>query len=330
MIRAISVLACGVLALAAGPARARPLPGDQEAVIDGGLGPLHGALLVPDRWQAGPAVLMIPGSGAVDRDGSAPAEGMVGATLRRLAEGLEEAGFPSLRIDKRCIGQSASACPGEDKLTVETYVDDAVAWARYLKARPGVSCVALLGHSEGALIAAMAAARIPTCGLISISGVGRPFDQVLEGQIRASGAGPAVLAEVAGIDGALRAGRTVADVPPMLMGLYRPSVQPYDISEFAISPTAAMAQVRAPVLILQGTTDLQVGVADAQALADAHPGARLVILDGVNHILKRAPPGRAANFATYANPSLPLAPGVLPPIVAFLRDAAADAAEAWP
>jgi pimeloyl-ACP methyl ester carboxylesterase len=331
MIRGLLAHLLGVpalVALAWAPALAGPLPGDQEVMINGGFAPLHGALLIPDGWQAGPAVLMIPGSGAVDRDGSAPAQGLVSNELRRLAEGLEGAGFPSLRIDKRCFGQSALACPGEDRLTVQTYVEDAVAWARFLKARPGVTCIALLGHSEGALIATIAAARIPTCGLISIAGVGRPFDQVIEGQIKASGADPTLLAKVAEIDGELRAGRRVAQVPPMLMGLYRPSVQPYDISEFAVSPTAAIAQVAAPVLILQGTTDLQVSVADAQALADAHPGARLVILDGVNHVLTRAPPDRAANFAAYANPNLPLAPGVMAPIVTFLRDAAAQAAPA--
>ncbi len=304
-------------------ASAAPLPGDREATIDGGIAPLHGAFLVPDGWGGGPAVLMIPGSGNVNRDAASPAAGFNGNDLRLLAQGLENAGIASLRIDKRCIGESALACPGEAKLTFESYVADAVAWARYLQSQPGVTCVVLLGHSEGALVAAMAADRLRTCGLVSISGAGRPLDQVIEEQIRNSGAGATVMAKVAEIDAELRAGRQVANVPPVLMSLYRPSVQPFVISEYAISPTAAIAAVRAPVLILQGTTDLQVSVTDAQALADAHPGSRLVLLDGVNHVLKAAPADRGANFATYADAGLPLAPGVLEPILAFVKAAAA-------
>jgi pimeloyl-ACP methyl ester carboxylesterase len=179
--------------------------------------------------------------------------------------------------------------------------------------------VVLLGHSEGALIAALAAARMPVCGVVSISGVGRPFYQVLEDQIRASGVPPALAARVTEIDNALRAGRMVDDVPPPLMGLYRPSIQPYTMSEFAVSPTAAIAAVRAPVLIMQGSTDLQVRVEDARALAAARPGSALIILEGVNHILKTAPYERRANLATYADPNLPLAPGVVDPIVSFIR-----------
>jgi pimeloyl-ACP methyl ester carboxylesterase len=313
-----ALLACLVLV---SPAGAAPLPNDHEVAIDGGIASLHGALLRPKGWSGGPGVLMIPGSGAVDRDASSPAQGFYGNDLRLLAEGLEAAGVLSLRIDKRCIADSAPACPGEDKLRLQTYVDDAVAWARFLKAQPGVTCVALLGHSEGALIVALAAARVATCGVISISGMGRRFDQVLEAQIKASGAAPAILTRVADIDQTLRAGRLAPDVPPILMNLYRPSVQPFLISEFAADPLAAIAAVKAPVLIVQGTTDLQVSVADAQALAAAHPDAELVLVEGANHVLKSAPPDRRANFAAYADPDLPLAPGVLDPIIDFVKAA---------
>jgi pimeloyl-ACP methyl ester carboxylesterase len=319
-----ALLALVLAALCVAPALADPLPGDQEVTVSGGFGGLlHGALQIPPGWRSGPAVLMIPGSGNVDRDAAAPAQGFFGNDLRLLAQGLADGGIPSLRIDKRCIAQSAPACPGESHLTIGAYVDDAVAWAQFLGSRPGVTCVALLGHSEGALVAALAAARVQTCGLVSISGVGRPFYQVLEEQVRASGVPPALVTRVVEIDNELRAGGRVGNIPPQLMGLYRPSVQPYVISEFAVSPTNAIAAVKAPVLIMQGTTDLQVRVEDARALADARPGSELIILDGVNHILKVAPYERAANLATYADPNLPLAPGVVDPIISFIRASAA-------
>jgi hypothetical protein len=80
------------------------------------------------------------------------------------------------------------------------------------------------------------------------------------------------------------------------------------------------------VLVLQGQSDLQVGEADARLLKQADPRAELVLLPGVNHVLKTAPAAdRRANVATYADPSLPLAPGVVDAIAQFLAGAAPSA-----
>ena len=117
----------------------------------------------------------------------------------------------------------------------------------------------------------------------------------------------------------LEAGRTVADTPPALAALFRPSVQPYLISWLPLDPAALLAAYDGPVFIGQGTTDLQITVTDAQALAAADPNATLKLWDGVNHVLKTAPAELAANMATYADPALPLAPGVTEDVGAFIR-----------
>ena len=85
-------------------------------------------------------------------------------------------------------------------------------------------------------------------------------------------------------------------------------------------PTDAIAAVTAPVLILQGQTDLQVTEEDARHLAAAaRRGTTLVLLPGVNHVLKTAPADRAGNVATYADPARPLDPAVMPAILTFLK-----------
>jgi pimeloyl-ACP methyl ester carboxylesterase len=122
----------------------------------------------------------------------------------------------------------------------------------------------------------------------------------------------------------LRAGRTFANVPEPLAPLFRPSVQPYLISQLNLDPAQAIGAVRAPTLIMQGGHDLQVGVTDAQRLRAARPDARLVILDGVNHVLKDAPAERGANLATYADPALPLNPAVVSLITEFVRGLPAE------
>jgi alpha-beta hydrolase superfamily lysophospholipase len=292
-----------------------------EVSVDGGQAPLYGSLLTPTGAKPGPAVLLIAGSGPTDRDGNSTVPGVKPASLKLIAQGLAAAGVRSLRYDKRAIAKSAPAAVREADLRFTTAVDDAVLFARLLKARPGVTCVIILGHSEGALVAALAAQKVATCGVIEVSGLGRPFGVVLREQMAAQPL-PASLRQQmeAGLT-ELEHGRQVANIPG-LEALFRPSVQPYLISQLTIDPAKALADVKAPVLILQGDNDLQISVVDARLLSAAQPDARLEILPDMNHVLKAAPRDRAGNLATYADPDLPLAPGVMPAILTFVKSAA--------
>jgi uncharacterized protein len=84
-------------------------------------------------------------------------------------------------------------------------------------------------------------------------------------------------------------------------------------------PVELAAQVEVPMLVIQGTRDLQVGVADARMLADAAPDATLALVPDVNHVLKHVPSDdRSANLATYANPDLPIAPAVVDAVMQFV------------
>jgi uncharacterized protein len=79
-----------------------------------------------------------------------------------------------------------------------------------------------------------------------------------------------------------------------------------------------LARYTGPVLVLQGTTDLQISMLDAQRLAGARSGVTMVTLEGVNHVLKIAPADPAANLATYGNSALPIASSLVEAIAAFL------------
>ena len=117
---------------------------------------------------------------------------------------------------------------------------------------------------------------------------------------------------------ALEQGETVDDPPKGMATLFRPSVQPYLISWFKLDPRAELAKSTSPVLVIQGTTDLQVTVADARLLANARPGIALDVIDGMNHILRAAPLGRLANLDTYTSPGLPLMPGLVERLCRFV------------
>lgn len=279
--------------------------------------PLHGTLLTPENARA--VGVILPGSGPTDRDGNSPM-GVSASTYRLLAEGLAAQGIATVRIDKRGIGASAAAGPAEADLRFDAYVADARAWAAEAAGRAGKPCAWLIGHSEGALIALKAVedGDDKICGLVLLSGAGRPAGVVIREQLTALP--EPMRAQAISALTELEAGRTVADTPPALAALFRPSVQPYLISWLPLDPAALIAAYDGPVFIGQGTTDLQVGVADAQALAAADPQATLKLWDGVNHVLKTAPSDRAANIAAYSNPDLPLAPGVVEDVAAFIHD----------
>jgi len=115
--------------------------------------PLHGTLLLPYAPGPHPALLLVAGSGPVDRDGNLPS--LHNDSLRLLAEGLAACGIATLRADKRGVGASHAAAPDEAALSLDTYVNDAVSWMHALAADPAIARVGLLGHSEGALIASV-------------------------------------------------------------------------------------------------------------------------------------------------------------------------------
>ena len=296
------------LAFLAGPVSA-------EVVLPFQPAPLHGTMLAPEAARA--VAVILPGSGPTDRDGDqAPA--INASTYRLLAEGLAAQGIATVRIDKRGVGQSAAAGPAEADLRFDAYAADARAWAAEAARLSDRPCAWLIGHSEGALVAlkAVEGGDQAICGLVLLSGAGRPAGAVLREQL--AGAPEPLKTQAFAALAELEAGRTVADTPPALAALFRPSVQPYLISWLPLDPAVLLAAYDGPVFIGQGTTDLQIGVADAEALAAADPEATLKLWAGVNHILKTAPADRARNLATYADPALPLASGVAEDVAAFI------------
>jgi uncharacterized protein len=285
--------------------------------VDSPLAPLHGTLLTPEGGTRAAAVI-IAGSGPTDRDGNSPL-GVSAGSYRLLAEGLAEHGVATVRYDKRGAGESVAALGNEADLRFEHMVDDALAFAAEARARTGQDCVWLIGHSEGTGIAQMAAARSPEgiCGLVLLSGMGRRPRAILEEQLGPQLPEP-LRTQTFDALARLEARELVADTPPALAALLRPSVQPFLIGLLALDPAALIAAYEGPVFIGQGATDIQTTVEDARALKAARPDATLVIWEGVNHLLKVAPAERAANIATYSNPRLPLADGVVEDVAGFI------------
>lgn len=288
---------------------------NQTPVLEVLDGRLHGSLLLPKSDRPLPVALLIAGSGPTDRNGNNPMGH--NDSLKRLAQSLAKQGIASLRYDKRGVGESLALAPDERDLSVEAYVADAAAWIEKLQGYPRFSSVILIGHSEGALIASLAAARQPVAALITLAGSGRPIDDVLREQLQGR-LPPALLASSHYLIDELRAGRTHQPVPEALEVLFRPSVQPYLISLFRQDPAQAFAQVEAPALIIQGTHDMQVGIEDARALQRSRPDAEMALISGMNHVLRIVPAQPQQQLASYNEPDRPIAQALTERIMKFL------------
>lgn len=294
-------------------------PSERDITAPGPLAPLHGTLLTPDK--PGPVVLIVPGSGPTDRDGN-NRFGVKAQPYKLLADALATRGIATVRIDKRGQFASRAAIADANKVRVADYVADARAWVGAAKAATGARCIWLLGHSEGALIVLATGDAADVCGIITLSGPGRPFDVLIREQLRANPANAVIFDQLDGALARLRAREhvDVATLHPGLAPLFNPAVQDYLIDLIAHDPARLAAATKSPMLIVQGLADVQVGEADARALAAARPDARLVLVPGVNHVLKTVGTGgdRAANLASYGNADLPVDAGVVDAIAAFV------------
>ena len=107
---------------------------------------------------------------------------------------------------------------------------------------------------------------------------------------------------------------------PALQKLFAPQVQGFLIDVLARDPAQLAKTLQVPLLIVQGERDLQVSAGDARALAAAQPKGRLVLIPTMNHVLKDVQvDDRAANLATYADPSLPVDSALVDAVVQFVK-----------
>lgn len=305
------------LAVAVAPAWGQsPSWAAELASLDAKPAPLVGTLLVPGRSAKLALAILIAGSGPTDRDGNGPMARP--NNLRQLAEALADRGIASLRYDKRGIAGSAGAATTESDLRFEMYADDAAAWVTKYRADARFGSIVIIGHSEGSLLGMLAVQRAQADAFVSIAGTARRADKVLHEQLAAQ-VPPSMLAQADSALASLVAGRTVDNSPPALAALFRPSVQPYIISWFRYSGSEEIGRLRVPTLIVQGTNDIQVAAAEADSLKLALPSAQLLVIAGMNHVMKSTPPGRAEQMASYTDPSIALAAGLADSVAAFVK-----------
>ena len=272
---------------------------------------LRGELWMPKAHVARmPVVLFIAGSGPTDRDGN-NATGLQTDAYRMIAEALATRGVASLRYDKRGVGQSGGNFDFT-KVTIDDFAEDALAIARRLRKDPRFSSLALLGHSEGGLIALLIAPAAAPDSLLLLATAGRPVAVILREQLGRSLDAKA-LSNFDQFLAALRKGDAASF--PASPVIFPPAVYAFLRSELDIDPVRLLEKVKVKTAILQGERDVQVLPGDARLLAAAGAGAKMTLFPTMSHTCKEEASSSLPQ-ASYSDPTKPLAPGLIDAIVA--------------
>ena len=273
---------------------------------------VQGTLLSPNGENQPPLAILIAGSGPTDRDGNQAQ--FKNNSLKYLAEGLAQKGIATFRYDKRVIAQINKATVQEEKMTFEDEVNDALLVVNHFKDK--YKKIILIGHSEGALVGLLVAQKVVVSKFVSISGAGNSSATLIEEQIGKNA--PQLKEESQKIISQLRKGELVDNISPYLAPVFRKSVQPYLISWFKYEPAKEIAKLQIPILIVQGTNDLQVEDKEVQLLKEAQPKAQLLLIEGMNHVLKKVKT-LEENQLSYLNPDLPISGELVEGIASFIK-----------
>jgi uncharacterized protein len=305
--------------------------GDEEMRIPANGFSLTGTISKPADAGARrlPGVILVGGSGPTDRDETVSGIPVFG----QLAGLLADAGYIVLRYDRRGVGQSGGR---PESATLADYTEDLRAVIKTFSARKDVDPkkIAVVGHGEGGAVGMLAAAKdnkIAALALVAslgITGAELNLAQVnhsLERSTRSDAEKQSTVNLQKQIQNAVLTGKGWETIPP---GLRKQADVPWFQSFLAFDPAKPMADIRQPILIVQGLLDTQVAPANAdrlEQLARARkksPPVDVARIAGVNHLLVPATTGEADEYASLSEATV--SPAVTDAIVGWLRKTFAE------
>ena len=261
---------------------------------------IHGTLLKSAESNSVLSII-ISGSGPTDRDGNNTS--LKSNYLKMLADGLYENGISSYRYDKRGVGSSVGDIKTGNEVRFSDYIRDVTSIINHFKDTNKFKKIVVIGHSEGALIGMIASKSIAD-QFISIAGAAEDYLTLIQRQLSIQP--PYVKSMSDPIIEKLKNKELVDSVPPLLNNLFNNSLQKYLIEASSYDPQEEISKLEIPVLIVQGTNDIQIEIKDAQLLHNAATISSLEIIQGMNHIFRQSPENRLLNIQTYGNPELPI------------------------
>jgi uncharacterized protein len=278
------------------------------------VGSIDAILTIPPGVERPPVALLIAGSGSTDHDGNGPQ--IKPATLKKLSEQLLARNIATLRYDKRGAGGWKAELGRPEDFRFKDYVDDAVALVNYLRGSAKFSKVVLVGHSEGGLVAILAARRVPVDRLVLLATAARRQGDLLKAQLEKQLA-PDLFAPIAKAIDAIMAGQIVDPPPPGLA--IPPAMQPGIASAFTEDPIDPLRKIEVPTLIVGGGRDHQVARLDFIALSAAASAAKTLWLADMNHVLNDVS-DEADDLAAYSQSERALDSTLIDAVATFILE----------
>jgi len=275
---------------------------------------IYGTLLTPNSINKPPLVIIILGSGPTDREGNNVI--MKNNSLKYLAKNLSEHNIATYRYDKSVLSLTKNDTTKIKKLTFDSFINEAISVINYFIKSKKYAKIVVAGHSQGSLIGMIAANNIAEA-FISLEGAGKPINEIFIEQIAKQA--PYLKEETARILTELKKGKLVADYNPMLASLFNKTVQPFLIFWMKYNSQIEIKKLTIPILIIQGTKDIQVKIEDAELLHKANSKSQLQLIENMNHIFKEIKGDVSNNMQSYTNPKLPIIPKLTTTILNFIK-----------
>ncbi|WP_299103276.1 alpha/beta hydrolase [uncultured Winogradskyella sp.] len=275
---------------------------------------IDGTLLEPlvDSKQINLAII-IAGSGPTNRNGNQ--NFLKNNSLKKLAESLSNNSIATFRYDKRIVKQILKNDVDND-IMFDDFVNDASDVIDYFKAKGKYNRIYIIGHSQGSLVG-MLAAKDKADGFISLAGAGNNIGDVLVEQVTKMA--PKLGIETQRIVDTLKTGKTTTDYPNELASLFGPNIQKFMMNWMSYNPTEVIKTLDMPILIVNGTKDLQVSEDEAQLLKKANDEAQLEIIDNMNHVLFEIEGDDLENSKSYNESFRPLSPQLIKSLTDFIQ-----------
>lgn len=273
---------------------------------------IDGSLVVPNSGSDQLAII-IAGSGPTDRDGNQ--NFLKSNNLKKLAIALADNNIASFRYDKRIVKQIKTNTT-DPNIRFDDFVTDALDVVKYFKSKNEFKKIYIIGHSQGSLIG-MLAAKTDVDGMISLAGAGQSIDNVIIEQVEKTA--PMFTADTKRVFDILRSGKTTTDYPPALASVFDISIQEFMMSWMKYDPAQVINELNIPILLINGTKDLQVEPDEAELLHAANKNSELKLIDKMNHVLFIIEGDAQENAKSYNNPSLKISEELIKSIVDFIK-----------
>jgi alpha/beta superfamily hydrolase len=273
----------------------------------------EGSLTLPSEVENPPLVIFIQGSGLTNRDGNQSSGQSDYA--KKITYELAGNGIASFRFDKRSIKA--------EKLNLETisfddFVTDVKNILSYFKKEGNFSKYIVAGHSQGSLIG-MIAAKDNADAFISLAGPGSSIDHILVEQLSVQF--PQLKDDIDKTLQEIKKNGSTTEYPKIFQSLFHPQNQAFLASWMKYDPSKEIARLATPVLIINGTRDLQVKEEQAIMLHKASINSELVLLKDMNHIFREIKEEeKDQNLASYNQPEKPLHPELIPVLTDFIKN----------